>query len=140
MLIRDIMTGDPVYCTPETKLDAVAKLMLDHDCGEIPVCENGTLVGVITDRDIACRALARGQNPIELTAREVMTREVVTVAEVDDLDTAERRMEKHQVRRLPVTRDRKLIGIVSLADLAPQLPSPKVANLVTAVSMSERGA
>ena len=134
MKIKDIMTESPAYCTPDTKLDAVAKLMLDHDCGEIPVCENGVLVGVVTDRDIACRALARGEDPFAVTARAIMTREVVTVSETDDLDTAERRMEKHQVRRLPVTRDRKLIGMVSISDLAPQLPSPKIANLMTSVS------
>ena len=76
MYVRELMSRDPAVCTPETSLSDVARLMVDCDCGEIPVVEagdSGKPIGVITDRDIACRAVARGLNPLELTAARART-------------------------------------------------------------------
>jgi len=69
MKIQEIMTSEPACCRPETNLREVARMMAEHDCGEIPVVSGGKPVGVITDRDIVARAVAEGRNPLELTAR-----------------------------------------------------------------------
>jgi CBS domain-containing protein len=134
MKIRDIMTRTPACCAPDTPLDAVSKLMLEHDCGEIPVCDDGEPVGVITDRDIAVRAFTKGRNPLDTPAYAIMTKRPVAIAENEDLDTARELMEQHQVRRLLVTRDGKIVGIVSQADLVPALPERKAVELLKAVS------
>lgn len=118
MKIKDVMTKNPVYCTPETKLDTVAHLMLEHNCGEIPILDDrDELIGVVTDRDIACRGFTHGHNPFDVPVREIMTTEVVTTTENEDVDLALIRMQDSKVRRLPVVRGDKLVGIISLADL-----------------------
>lgn len=134
MRVRQVMTQSPACCTPGTKIFAVAKMMVEHDCGEIPVIDGGEVVGVVTDRDIACRAVARGKNPVETPVREVMTSEPYTVSEHADIIDAATLMEDHHVRRLPVTRDGVLVGIVSQADLIQNLPYDKTLELLTAIS------
>lgn len=134
MRVRQVMTQSPACCTPDTKLFAVAKMMVEHDCGEIPICDGGEVIGVVTDRDIACRAVSRGMNPLDTPVRAVMTSEPYTVSENADLIDAVTLMEEHRVRRLPVTREGQLIGIVSQADLIQNLPYDKVLELLTAVS------
>jgi CBS domain-containing protein len=134
MNIKEIMTETPACCTPDTKLEAVARLMREHDCGVIPVCEGTRLVGVVTDRDIACRAFTQGKNPLDVSAREIMSKEIVTVTEDDSVEAATALMKDRQLRRLPVMRNGRIVGIVSLADLARQLPSSQVSGVVTAVS------
>mgnify|MGYP003297538251 CR=1 FL=1 len=82
MIVKEVMTPDPACCTAETNLQEVAKLMVDHDCGEIPVVDNQSTkkpIGVITDRDIVIRAVAKGNNPLDLTAADCMTEPCVTV-------------------------------------------------------------
>lgn len=140
MLIKDVMTPGPACCKPADKLDTVAKLMLDHDCGEIPVCDGTKLAGVITDRDIVCRAIAVGKNPADVSAGEVMTHDVHTVAESDKIEQALDLMEMRLVRRLPVVDDRgKVVGIVSQADLVAKGPMLKVARAIRSVSKKTRG-
>src|SRR5579864_655442 len=134
MQIRDIMTKAPTCCSPDSTLDKVAKLMLDHDCGEIPVCDGTRLVGVITDRDVVCRAFIKGKNPLNLVAGDIMTRKVVSITENDTVDEALRIMENLQLRRIPVTRDGKIVGIVSQADVIAKLPDAKVVELLRAIS------
>ena len=134
MRIRQVMTQSPACCAPDTKLFAVAKMMVEHDCGEIPVCAEGEVIGVVTDRDIACRAVARGMNPLDTPVRAVMTSEPYTISENAALTDAVALMEEHRVRRLPVTRDAHLIGIVSQADLIQNLPYDKVLGLLTTLS------
>ena len=135
MKIKDIMTEAPACCTPETTLEAVAKLMLEHDCGEIPICDGTKLVGVVTDRDIACRAFTGAKNPLEIRAGEIMTAHPYAVVENTDVDTALDVMARHQIRRLPVTREGKVVGIVSQADLLEVLPPQKSAALLKAISL-----
>jgi CBS domain-containing protein len=136
MKIRHIMTKAPTCCSPETTLDAAARLMLERDCGEIPVCDGTRLVGVITDRDIALRAFAAHKNPLETLVRDVMTTHLITVDPDTELDAVVGLLEKHQLRRLPVVTDGRIVGIVSQADLVPVLPNAKVAELLQAVSRS----
>src|ERR1700704_2963848 len=82
MQVKEIMTADPSCCISETALQEVAQMMIDHDCGEIPVVESNKSklpIGVITDRDIVCRTVARGLNPLDLTAADCMSKTCVTV-------------------------------------------------------------
>jgi CBS domain-containing protein len=135
-LARDFMTPGPACCTPNTALDDVAKMMLKHNCGEIPVIDaHDRLVGVITDRDIVCRVVADGKNPIGYTAETCMTRPVVTIREDAPLEDIVSTMEKHQIRRvLVVTDSGSCAGIIAQADLARRGPERKVAELVREVS------
>lgn len=139
MLIKDVMTRTPAVCRPSDTLDYVAKLMLEHDCGEIPVCDGTKLVGVITDRDITCRAVATGKAPVAIPARDVMTRNVHTVRENDSLDAALEMMEEKLVRRLPVVDEEgRLTGIISQADLVSKVATLKVARVMRSVSRKTR--
>ena len=135
MLIKDVMTRHPAYCRPDDSLESVAKLMRERDCGVIPVCRGRTVVGVITDRDITCRAVAAGSIPSEVPASEIMTSPVYCVHEHDDVQAAVDLMEEQQVRRLPVLdEDDYLVGIVAPSDLAPMFASTNVADFLLAVS------
>ena len=135
-LARDIMTPNPVCCSRSTTLDEVAKMMLQHDCGEIPIVDaNDCVIGVITDRDIVCRAVARGKNPIGYTVESCMSWPVVTVQEDDSLDDILSTMERHQIRRVPVLSDGGMCaGIIAQADVARVGPRREVAELVREVS------
>ncbi|HEY5611232.1 MAG TPA: CBS domain-containing protein [Thermoanaerobaculia bacterium] len=135
MRVKDVMTKSPVCCGPAETLDRVAKMMLDHDCGVIPICTNGALSGVITDRDITCRAVAAGKRPIDVAVSDVMTKAVFTVQEDDDVQMAIDVMEAKQVRRLPVLdKNKKVVGIVAPSDLAPTFASMNVADFLLRVS------
>ena len=135
-LARDVMTPDPACCTPVTTLEQVAKLMAHNDCGEIPVLDTADQpIGVITDRDIVCRVVAQGKNPMAYSVQDYMTQPVVTVREDALLDEVVTTMEKHQIRRVPVVDDRGcLTGIISQADVAWTGGEHEVAELVREVS------
>jgi CBS domain-containing protein len=113
--------------------------MLDHDCGIIPVCKDSRLVGVITDRDITCRAVAKGMYPAAVPIRDVMTKTLYTIHQDEEVDAAIQLMEAKQVRRLPVVDDNgHVIGIVAPSDLAPTFASTNVADFLLAVSYWSR--
>ena len=135
-LARDVMTTNPACCTPETPLEQVAKLMIQHDCGEIPVIDSAELViGVITDRDIVCRVVAQGKNPLAYTAEICMSDPVVTVFEDTALDVVLATMEKHQIRRLPVVdNEGRCAGMISQSDVAWIGGEHQVAELVREIS------
>jgi CBS domain-containing protein len=135
-LARDIMTPNPVCCGPTTTLDEVAKMMLQHDCGEIPIVDaSDFLIGVITDRDIVCRTVAHGKNPVGCTVESCMSSPVVTVQEDDPLDEIVSMMERHQIRRVPVVSDGGVCaGIIAQADVARIAPKREIAELVREVS------
>jgi CBS domain-containing protein len=119
MLLRDVMTR-PIEEIPAeaTLVQAAAKMKL-LDVGALPVCQNDRLVGVITDRDIAVRAVAEGRDPKGTTVADAMSRDLVYCYEDDTLEAAARLMEEKQIRRLPVfDRNNCVVGIVSLGDLA----------------------
>lgn len=133
---RDVMTADPARCTATTTLDQVAKMMIQHNCGEIPVVDvNDQPIGVITDRDIVCRVVAEGKNPMAYTAETCMSQPVVTVHPDDPLERVVATMEKHQIRRVPVADDRGCCtGIISQADIARAESLPEVGELVREMS------
>ena len=139
MLVKDVMTPAPVCCNPDTKIDQVATLMLDQDCGIVPVCKDSKLVGVITDRDITCRAVAKGMYPAAVAVRDVMTKTVHTIHQNEEVDAAIQLMEARQVRRLPVVDDAgHVVGIVAPSDLAPTFASTNAADFLLAVSYWSR--
>ena len=119
MKIREIMTPDAQCVGPEETLVDAAALMRQLDVGVLPVCNEGDVVGMITDRDIAIRAVADGRPPTTTRVREIMSPGTVVVYEDQDVDEVVEVLEKHQIRRAPVmTRERRLVGIVSLGDIA----------------------
>lgn len=119
MQVKDVMTKDPKVTHPDTTLVDAAAEMRAQDVGAIPVGENDRLVGMVTDRDIAMRAVAEGGNPGNTTVREVMSKHVYYCFDDVELDEAAAVMAEHQVQRLPVlNRDKRLVGILAVADLA----------------------
>jgi len=122
MYVTEIMTPAPVVCAPGDKADYAAKLMLNHEIGEIPVCDGAKIVGVVTDRDIAVRGTATGKNPGDLEVRALMTQPVYTANEFDQIDRAVDLMDRKHVRRLPVVdRNGRLVGMLSRTDLVRQM-------------------
>jgi len=137
MKTSEIMTSDPACCKENQSLQDAARLMIDNDCGQIPVVDDeGGLVGVITDRDVCCRAVAEGMSA-ETRVGDVMTRSVVSVTPDTSLEDCLASMEKNQVRRVPVIDDDgKCCGMVSQADVARTGSDAKTAELVQEVSQS----
>jgi len=136
--VKDVMSADPVCCTPQTSLSDIARMMAEHDCGEIPVVASTSErrpVGVITDRDIVIRTLAKNINPMQATANDCMTKPVVSVTPECALDECCDLMEQHQIRRVPVVDDKgMLIGIVAQADIALAGGRSAISEMVKEVS------
>jgi len=135
-LAKHVMTADPQCCSPETPLNEVAKLMVECDCGEIPVADAANrLVGVVTDRDIVCRVVAKGKNPAAVTAEEAMSQPVIAVAPDTTLDEVVAVMEENQIRRVPVVDLQGCCcGIIAQADVAMVARESEVGELVREVS------
>jgi CBS domain-containing protein len=132
MQLSDIMTSNPLVLGPDTMLREAAQKMRDLDSGVMPVGENDRLVGMLTDRDITVRATADGKDPNTTPVRDVMTSDVIYCFADDDVELAARKMEEHQIRRLIIlNRDKRLVGIASLGDLAVYAPSNRLAGEVT---------
>jgi CBS domain-containing protein len=132
---REVMTGG-AECVGEneTLLDAARKLA-DLDVGAMPICgEDNRLKGMLTDRDIVVKALAQGKDPGSTRAGELAEGKPVTIGADDSVEEALQTMKDHKVRRLPVIDGHDLIGIVSQADVARNLPEDKVGDLVEAIS------
>lgn len=118
MKVRDCMTREVRVASPQQTIQEAARMMADMDTGVLPVGDNERLVGMITDRDIAVRAVCAGKGP-DSKVSEAMTREVKYCFEDEDLEQVIRNMGDLQVRRLPVmSRDKRLVGIVTLGDIA----------------------
>jgi CBS domain-containing protein len=116
MDIRDVMTENPRTASPNDSLQAVAKIMAEEDTGVVPLVEKGRLVGVVTDRDIVIRCIAEGS--FNAKANDAASDDVVTVSPDMSTEEAADLMAEHQIRRLPVVEGDKLVGIVSLGDIA----------------------
>jgi CBS domain-containing protein len=135
MKVKDAMHKGAEWVAPQTPIADVAKRMRDHDIGAIPVGENDRLIGMVTDRDIACRGVANGASLGKLTARDVMSKGILYCRDTEDLEDAMRIMEQKQVRRLPVINDRKrMVGILSLGDIADAAPHELSGEVIAAVS------
>jgi len=119
MRISEIMTRDPELIDPNSSIRDAARRMKNEDIGALPIGENDRLIGMVTDRDIAIRAVAEDRDSTSTTVRDVMSEKIYYCFEDDDIEDAARCMAENQVRRLPIlNRDKRLTGIVSLADIA----------------------
>lgn len=119
MQVKDIMTRDVEIASPDDSIRSAAQRMIECDCGVLPVGKDDRLVGMITDRDMVTRAVAKGYDPEECTVGEVMSHDVKYVYEDETTEDIARNMMTLQVKRLPVlSRKKRLVGIVSLGDLA----------------------
>lgn len=138
MNIQSVMTKNPEIISPDANIKEAAEKMRKCDCGCIPVCNGDRLVGMITDRDIAIRAVAEGKDPNQTHVDEIMTEELHYCYEDEDVSEAKKIMTEHQIRRLVVLNKKKrMTGIVSLGDLATKCDNEKlVADLTESVSES----
>ncbi|MCL2568499.1 MAG: CBS domain-containing protein [Oscillospiraceae bacterium] len=119
MLISDMMSPNVVSINTEESAALAARLLYRHNIGSLPVCgEDGRLRGIVTDRDIVLRCVAAENDPATTLVKEIMSKGVVSVSPNDDVRVATRIMAAEQVRRLPVISDGKVVGMVSLGDLA----------------------
>ena len=138
MTVASVMTETPACCTPKTKLSEVARMMVDNDCGQIPVVEDfetRKLAGVITDRDIATRIVAQGHNSAETHACDCMTTPCITVTASTSLQDCCELMETNKIRRVPVIDEKgAVVGIVSLADIVRNANAAATAAVVKQVS------
>jgi CBS domain-containing protein len=138
MRVRDAMTRNPVCCTPAMSIQTVARMMIDCDCGAIPVVGDPLTrlpMGMITDRDIVTRAIAAGRDPMTLTVRECMTSPAITVLEDTRLHDCVRLLEQSQIRRAIVVDDRgACCGIIAQADIARHASKRETGDLVREVS------
>jgi CBS domain-containing protein len=132
---RDIMTPDVTCVSEKETLADAARKMADLDVGSLPICgQDNRLHGMITDRDIVVKAIAKGRNPADVSAGELAQGKPVTVGADDDVAEVLRTMSEHQVRRLPVIDGHDLVGIVALSDVARALPDRPVGDLVDAIT------
>jgi CBS domain-containing protein len=138
MDIRSVMTPNPTCCSPDTSLQDVARMMMKHDCGQIPVVDqNRQPLGVITDRDIAVRAVAQGMDPSSATVGDYMSSPATTVSAQGSLDECAGLMEQHKIRRVVVVDEQGgVAGIVAQADIALAGRDAKTAEVVKQVSRS----
>jgi CBS domain-containing protein len=137
----DIMTEDLVYAMPGDTVADVAQLMKKEDIGPVLIVDNDdtkTLVGIVTDRDLALKVVAEGRDPQTTRVEEVMTRKLVTCHADDNIENAMKAMAQYQLRRIPVVSDNnRLVGIISQADVATRVDEPeKTAEVVKEISQS----
>jgi CBS domain-containing protein len=127
--VEEVMHRDVRRTDPDMSLQDAARKMRDMNVGCLPVWEDDELIGIVTDRDITCRAVADVQDPERLTVRDVMSKDVAFCFEDQDVDDAARIMREKEVRRLPVfDHDKQMVGILTLSDLA--INSPELAGSV----------
>jgi len=133
---RDIMTADATYCSADSTAAEAARKMADENVGAVPVCDtDGRLCGVVTDRDLAVKIVATGQDPASVRLADLVDGgEVVTIGADDSVEEAIRTMKDHAVRRLPVIDGTDLVGMVSQADIARAMPDTTIGDLVDAIS------
>lgn len=133
MNIRDVMTSNPRTVTSKDTIQSAAQIMRDEDTGAVPVVDNGRPIGIVTDRDIVVRAIAQGQPNRQVG--EILSREMVTVGPETSTKDAVALMSEHQVRRLTVVENERLVGIVSIGDLAVKAPDDrKVGDAIQNIS------
>ena len=138
--VREVMPDRPRCVTLDTPVSEAASLMESENIGSLPVLEGEELAGMITDRDIVVRAVAKGKDPRGMPVREVVSRELVTVYAEQDLSDALTKMASEQVRRLPVVdEDNRLVGILAQADVALEAKEKTVGEMVEEISRSPSG-
>ena len=134
--VREVMTPGVRTVSPSQSLAEAAEAMRVEDVGSVPVVEAGRLTGIVTDRDIVTRAVAERRDPQTVMVDEIATRELVTVEAEQDLDEALALMAKHQVRRLPVVEEGRLVGMLAQADVALMAKERKAGETVEQISQA----
>ena len=138
--VRDVMTDRPRSVTADTPLTQVAELMQTEDVGVVPVVAGEQLLGIVTDRDIVVRVVAKGRDPREVSAADAASQDLVTVTPDENLNDALKLMADYQVRRLPVVgEDNRLLGVVSQADVAMFAKEKTTGELVEEISRPPDG-
>ncbi len=139
MKVKDVMHKGVVWVRPDTSLAQIAKKMRNEDIGAIPVGENDRLVGMVTDRDICCRALGNRREVKKLTARDVMSKPILYCRTNQSIDEAVRLMQRKRVRRLPVINEKKrMVGMLALGDVARKAATRLSGEIIKAVSAHHR--
>lgn len=141
MLVKESMTKQVELGDPSMSICDAAMKMRDGDFGALPIGENDRLIGMITDRDIAVRAVAEGKDPESTKVSEVMTKQILYCYEDQEVDEVAANLGDQQVRRLPVlNRDKRLVGILSLGDLAKNKAAPhQVEDALSRISRDKKG-
>jgi CBS domain-containing protein len=134
MKVKEIMTADIKRATPDNTLIDIAAMMRDQDVGALPVVQDGELRGIVTDRDIVVRAIADGKEPSTTTVQEVLSENLESVEPDDDVEEAADLMASRQIRRLPVVQGGKLIGMVTLGDIAVKHEESTASHALEGVS------
>lgn len=139
MKVREIMHSGVSWVEPDEPLAKVANRMREQDIGAIPVGEYDRLIGMVTDRDIAIRAFLNGKDPLQMTARDVMSEGITYCLADEDVDDAIRIMERQKIRRLPViSNDKRMVGMISIGDVAAKASSSLSSEMLKAVSAHHR--
>lgn len=135
MKVRDAMHKKAVWIDPDTQLTEIARRMREEDIGALPVGENDKLIGMVTDRDVVVRGFDEDRDPLQVTARDVMSSPIIFCWDDVELEDAVHTMERKQIRRLPVIdSDRRMVGILSMGDVAAAAPPRLTNEAVRAVS------
>ncbi len=135
MKVKDIMTTNVTYVEPNASILDTAKLMQQHNVGSIPVCDKGSVVGMVTDRDIVVRNIAIGKNPQQTPVSDIMTTGITSVSPDMEMSQVTKMMADSQIRRVPVVDHNNLIGIVALGDVATDAKfDTEVADTLTEIS------
>jgi CBS domain-containing protein len=134
--VREAMTSNPRTTSSSQSLAEAAQIMKSEDVGSVPVVDEGKLVGVITDRDIAIRGVAEGADARSTHVGEIASRDLVTVEPQEDLDEALALMARNRVRRLLVVESGRLVGILAQADVAEEVKEKKAGELLEEISKS----
>jgi CBS domain-containing protein len=134
MKVRDIMTAEVASATPDATLEEIATMMKDEDTGVIPVVEDELLLGLVTDRDIVVRCIAEGKSASGTTADDILSEDLETIEPDEDVEEASRLMSRRQIRRLPVVEDGRLVGILSIGDIAVKATEQKAGEALEDVS------
>ena len=137
--VRDAMTADPRSIGASASVVEAARLMREQHIGSLPVTEDERLVGMITDRDITTRVVAESAVPETTSVGDVYSRDLISVGPNNDLEEALQLMARHQVRRLPVVENGRLVGIVAQADIALGENEKRTGELVEAISAPSEG-
>lgn len=128
MKVKDIMTKNVASLNPEDTVEHAAQLMKEYNIGSLPVCNEEKVIGIITDRDIAIRSSAEGENVQKQTVRDIMTSNPVTIKSDIDVQDAARIMSERQIRRLLVVESNNLVGVLSLGDVSVEPNSNETAG------------
>jgi CBS domain-containing protein len=137
--VRDAMTENPRSIGASASVVEAARLMRDQHIGSLPITDDEKLVGMVTDRDIATRVVAEAADPETTSVGDIHSRDIISVEPDKDLEEALQLMARHQVRRLPVLENGRLVGIVAQADIALKENEQKTGELVEAISELSEG-